>query len=156
MSVAKMMKGHELFRSLPFEQIEQISTFSGSKPYEKGDVVFSPTRHATHFFILVEGQVSLMLPADDGESSLVVGRLTQGDIFGLPGLLGFDRYTTRARCASPATVLAVEVNAFRDLLAENPAVGLSVMTVAARAYFSRYIETLRRFQNVLNDLAIEA
>ncbi len=154
MSIAKMIKGHELFQSFGFEEVERISTFSGSKPYEKGDVIFSRGDHGSHFFVVIEGQVNLELPSADDESTLVVGKMGQGDIFGVSPLLGVDRYTTTAQCARPGTVLAVEVEPFRKLLDTNPTVGMNVMTVMARAYFSRYIETLRRFQNILNELAL--
>ncbi len=41
---------------------------------------------------------------------------------------------------------------FRALLDNNPQVGLRVMSVAANAYFSRYVETLKKIQNVVNDI----
>jgi hypothetical protein len=31
---------------------------------------------------------------------------------------------------------------------------LQVMTVAAQAYFSRYVETLKRLQKVVNEIAV--
>jgi CRP-like cAMP-binding protein len=149
-----MMKSHELFRSLSFEEVELISTFSASKSYQQGDFVFRRKTYASHFFVVVEGRVNLMLPTADGESSLVVGRMNAGDIFGISPLLGFDRYTTRAQCAEPCTILAIEVAPFRKILEQNSTVGLAAMEVIARSYFSRYIEILSRFQNLLEDLAV--
>ncbi len=153
MSIARMMKGHELFRSLSFEEVERVSRFSGSKGYDKGEVVFKRDARGSHFFVVVEGRVNLRLPSDDGESSLVVGRMDQGDIFGLSSFLGMERFTTTAQCARPSSVLAVEVEPFRELLDQNPRVGQSVMNMVARVYFSRYIETLRRMHHLLDDLA---
>ena len=68
-------------------------------------------------------------------------------------MLGIGRYTLTAECTEPCNVLAIEVKAFRKLLAKNPAVGLDVMTVVAKAYFSRYTEVLQRIQNVVQELA---
>jgi len=154
MSVSKMIKGHELFRSFSFEEVEQISTFSGTKTLETGEHVFCEGGEGSHFFVMLDGKVNLVLPAEDRDSSMVVGRMVKGDIFGVSPLLGLGRYTTNARCAVGSTVLAVEAAAFRTLLENNPVVGQNAMKVMARAYFSRYIDTLKRFQNVLNDLAI--
>lgn len=50
-------------------------------------------------------------------------------------------------------MLADESVPFRKLLDDNPRVGLQMMTVMARAYFSRYIDTLGRIDGVVNDLA---
>ncbi len=154
MSVEEMIKGHDLFRSLSFDEIARISTFSVSSPYRKGDTVFNSGEHGTHFFVVLDGVVNLKLPSDNDESMLLVGRMEKGAILGLSPLLGFERYTTFAQCAEDSTVLRVEVAPFRELLNENAPVCVQVMNVIARVYFSRYTDTLKRFQNILNDIAV--
>jgi CRP-like cAMP-binding protein len=150
--VTKMIKGHDLFRSLSFEEVERLANFSGSKSMEEGEYVFRCGKPCSHFFVVLEGKVNLKLPSSDSESSLVVGRMEKGDIFGFSALLGSERYTTTAQCTGPGTVLAVEVKPFRKLLDENSSVGLRAMSVVASAYFTRYIETLRRFQGILDEV----
>jgi len=49
-------------------------------------------------------------------------------------------------------VLAIQVEPLRELLEQNSLVGLHIMTVAAQAYFTRYIETLNRVQKVINEI----
>jgi CRP-like cAMP-binding protein len=152
MSVTKMLKGHELFQSLSFEEVDRISSFSGLKELDKGENVFSSGTAGSHFFVLLEGRVNLRLPADAHEASLVVGRMEQGDMFGLAPLLGAGRHTTTAQCAEPSKALAIEAAPLRALLEQNSLVGLQVMSVAAQAYFSRYVETLKRLQKVVNEI----
>jgi len=103
---------------------------------------------------VLEGRVSLKLPAEDEESTLLVGRMENGDIMGLSPLLGIERYTTHAQCATDSTILRVEAAPFTELLAQNAPVCSQVMNVIARVYFSRYVDTLKRFQNILNDIAV--
>jgi CRP-like cAMP-binding protein len=79
--------------------------------------------------------------------------MEEGDLFGLAPLLGKGRHTTTARCTGPATVLAIEARPLMELLEQNCSVGLRIMRVAAQAYFSRYVETLRRLKNVVNEIA---
>jgi CRP-like cAMP-binding protein len=153
MSVTKMLKGHELFQSLSFEEIETISGIAGVKEYGAGEEIFASDTAGSHFFVVLEGSVDLRLPADAHESSFVVGRMERGDIFGLAPLLGKGRHTTTARCGEPTTVLAIEATPLMELLEQNCSVGLQVMRVAAQAYFSRYVETLSRLQNVVNEIA---
>ena len=155
MNVSRMIKGHELFQAFSFEEVERISEISGPKKYGVADRVFRRGEFGSHFFVVLEGRVSLLLPSEEEVSSLVVGRMEEGDIFGLSPLLGFDRYTTTAECTEECSVLAVAAEPFRLLLEANPAVGLNTMTVMARAYFSRYIDTLSRFQDVLDKLVLQ-
>jgi len=155
MSVAKMMRGHDLFRSLSFEDVERIGKFAAPKPFKKGETVFKRGAQGSHFFVVLEGRVNLKLPSSDEESALVVGRLSQGEIFGLSPLLGIERYTTTSTCAEDTTILAVEVAPFRRLLEGNATAGLHIMNVVARAYFTRYVDTLGRIQGLVDELASE-
>lgn len=153
MSVARMLKGQELFQSLSFEEVDRISSFSGLKDFDKDELVFRSGTYGSHFFVLQEGSVDLRLPTEAHEASLVVGRLEKGDIFGLSPLLGSGRYTTTAQCTAPCKVLAIEAEPLRALLVENSLVGLHIMNVVANAYFSRYIAVLTRFQKAVNEIA---
>jgi len=153
MSVSKMLKGHELFQALSFEEVDRISGFSGLKEFQKDEKVFSSGVVGSHLFVLLEGNVNLRLPADAHEASFVVGRIEKGELFGLATLLGEGRHTTTAQCVGPCKVLTVEAEPLRAILEENALVGLHIMRMAARAYFSRYVETLRRIQKVINEVA---
>lgn len=153
MNVDKMVKGHEVFRALPFEDVEKVSNFSAAKPFDKGAIVFQEDRPASHVFVLLEGRVDLRLPAKAGELNLVVGTVEKGEMFGLAPLLGSERYTTTAYCAEASSVLCIEAAPLRAVLDVNPDVALKVMRIAAQAYFARYIETLRHFQDTLNRIA---
>jgi CRP-like cAMP-binding protein len=153
MSVTKMLKGHDLFQSLTFEEVDQISNFSAIKDFHKDEYVFTSGSFGSHFFVLQAGRVNLRLPADAHEASLVVGRIEKGDIFGLAPLLGAGRHKTTAHCPEPCKVLAIEADPLRELLARNSLAGLHIMRAAAEAYFTRYVETLKRIQTVINEIA---
>lgn len=154
MSATDMITGHQLFSSFSFEEKEKISTFSGPKEFDKGIAIYRKGKLGSHFFVVLRGAVNLMLPAADQDSQLVVGRLQQGDIFGLSPLLGLGSYFTTAQSAADSLILAVEVEPFRKVMDNNPTVGLKVMNEMARAYFTRYIAAVGRFQNILNDLVM--
>ncbi len=154
MNTTRMIKGHELFESLSFEEVEKISNFSGPKEYQAGDTVFRRGQRGTHFFVVLDGQVELEIPSTDSESKMVADRLEGGEILGLSPLLGVPEYTTTAHCREASTVLAVEVEPFRRIIEDNSSVGMKIMQAAARTYFTRYINTLGRIHNILNELAV--
>ncbi len=154
MGIVGMIKGHQLFRSLSFEEIEEISAFSGPKRYEAEEAVFERGRTGGHFFIVLDGCVNLMLPAKGNEHSMVIAHLEKDEIFGLSPLLGGGKYTTLALCTEPTTVLAIEVAPFRAIIEENSRVGLNIMNEIARAYFTRYVDTLEHFRTVMAELTL--
>jgi thioredoxin reductase (NADPH) len=152
MSVPKMLKGHEFFRSLPVEEVNRISAFSSVKKFAKGEMVYVAGRPASHTFVLLKGRVHLRLPAAAGDASLVIDRVCKGDLFGIAPLLGSKRYTTSAYCEDSCEVMAIEAAPLLKLLGNNPLVEKMVMTEVAKIYFSRYEEALGRLQNILNQL----
>jgi CRP-like cAMP-binding protein len=156
MTVTKMIKGHDLFRSFDFDDIAKLSDFTRKLQFDKGGIIYRSGQEGSHFFVVLDGRVNLKLSSDDNESNLVVGRMEKGDIFGMSPLLGFNRFTTSAVCATKCQILSVEIESFKALLDGNQQVHLNVMSIIARAYFSRYIDTLKRSQNALSGLAKKA
>ena len=153
MSVSTLLKGNELFQSLTFEEVDAISNFSGVKDFQRDENVFASGAAGSHFFVLQEGRINLRLPAEAHEASLVVMRLSKGDIFGLAPLLRTGNHRTTAQCATDCKVLAVEAEPLRALLDQNLVAGLHIMRLVARMYFVRYVETLSGVQKAINDIA---
>ncbi len=153
MSVARMLKGHEVFQSLTVEEVDRVSKFSSTKSFQAGEFIFRHEGVASHVFLLLEGRVRLLLPAEGG-IEIVVGRAEPGDLFGLSPFLGSTRYTASGLCVEPTTVLAIEAAPFNALLKANAHVGMAVMGAVARAYFSRYVEMMRRLQGVVGQMQV--
>ena len=152
MSVSMMLKGHDLFKALPIEEVDRINSFSSLKSFAKGEVVYPCEGFASHVFVLVEGQVALKLPPKAGQASLVVARAEKGELFGLVPLLDLNRYTVTAECVEASSVLAVEAAPLLEVLKRHPAVAHTVMTAVAKAYYTRYVESLRLLQNSMGRL----
>jgi CRP-like cAMP-binding protein len=154
MSVSTMIKGYDLFRSLPVESVERISRFSSLKKYEKGETVYKSDIPATHLFMLVSGLVYLRLPARNYEFSMIVSRIEPPYLFGLAHLMGGQRYTVTAECAKNCEVLAIEAKPLQAMLQENLQAGYLIMSAVAKAYSERYMEMLKRLQEILNQIAV--
>lgn len=154
MSTERMLKGHDLFQSLTPDEVNRVSQFSRVRSCRQGDIVFRNGDTGTHLFIVVEGQVQLLLPAEGAEVGLVVARSEKGDLFGLSPLLGSGAYTLSAQCSRPTEILAIELKPLRDLLLKNSVVGFDVMTSVARAYFNRYVEVTKRLQGIVAQLPL--
>ncbi|MEW5994706.1 MAG: cyclic nucleotide-binding domain-containing protein, partial [Candidatus Zixiibacteriota bacterium] len=116
MTVERVLKGHDLFRSLSIEEANQVSKFSSVKKYEAGENIFEFNGFSHHVYMLMSGAVQLRLPASPPDVSFVISKIEKGELFGLSPLLDSDRYTATAQCAEPAEVLAIEAKPFRELL----------------------------------------
>ncbi len=155
MDIGKVLKGHDVFRSFTPKQVDVIAAFSSLKTLEKGENVYTADKRATHFFVLLEGEVNLRLPGAPGHPGLVVSRVQHGELFGIAPLLGCERYTTQAVCTAASKILFVEARPLIEMLKGNALVGQELMTSVARAYFDRYRWLLERVEKVVFGLASE-
>jgi signal-transduction protein with cAMP-binding, CBS, and nucleotidyltransferase domain len=156
MSFAATLKGHDLFRSISFEQVDKISGFSHIKKFRRNETVYSHDAHATHVFMLITGAVHLRLPAKPAELSMVVSKVEPGRLFGIAPLLGGQRYTVTAFCVEECEVLAIEAKPFMAMLKDNPLVGYQVMSAVAKAYSDRYVDVLKQLQGIVNQITFMA
>lgn len=154
MQGSQTLTGHELFQSLRFEDVDRINSFSGTKELRKDEVVFESGAVGSHVYVVLEGRISLRMPARANEACLAIGLIEKGEMFGLAPLLGAGRHVVRAQCVEPSHLLAIESAPLRELLENEPRIGFHVMKLAAQTYFSRYVASLERVQAVINDLAV--
>jgi len=154
MSIDGILKGHDLFRSLNFDQTHLISGFSSLKKIQGGEIIFQYGNPASHVFMLIDGTVSLRLPAESQDFSLVISKIEKGELFGLSPLLGSSRYTATGICNADSEILFIEAQPFLDLLKRNCPVGFNIMNQVAHIYFHRYINVLKNLQGVVNQVSL--
>jgi len=154
MKVPGILKGHSLFSNFSIEEVSQISGFSEKKRYRKHERVFEYGEKASHLFVLLQGSVSLHLPAKSEEFRIVISKVAAGDLFGLSSLLGSDHYILEAQCVELADILAIDAKKFRDLLEADSPAGFIIMNEVASTYFNRYIEILNRFQEIVTQIPL--
>ena len=154
MSINLMLKGHELFASLNVDEMNQLSTFSSMKEYRKDETIFKHNQVSTHFYMLMEGLVYLQLPANPPEISFTISKVETGELFGISPLLKSERYTSSAKCYKDTKVLSVEAKPFRELLHLNGQAGLDIINQVANIYFKRYLELMRRLQDMVSQIAL--
>jgi len=153
MSIDGMLKGHELFQSLGFDETHAISLFSSVKSCEAGTTIFTYGDAAGHVYMLMDGAVDLKLPAQHG-FSLVVSKIQKGELFGLSPLLDSPRYTATAVCERTTELLSIEAKPLRELLTENCLAGFNIMNQVAHIYFNRYLNVLKSLQGIVGQISL--
>ena len=150
----KVLKGHDLFSSLTPDEIHKLSKFAYEKEFHEGESIFEYNQACSHFFMLKKGDVYLLLPANPKEFSFAVSKIKAGELFGLSPLLNGDRYTAQAKCYSEAKVLAIEAKPFLELIRTNSHVGLNIINRVAEIYYARYLNILKKLQDVVSQVSL--
>jgi CRP-like cAMP-binding protein len=65
------LRGHHLFAGLAPPQMQRLLTVSHVDEYQAGRLLFDRGQPASHFFIVLDGQVNLVLYSKSGEEKIV-------------------------------------------------------------------------------------
>jgi len=154
MSIDIILKGHELFASLNVDEINQLSTFSSVKEFKAEETIFEHNQPSSHFYMLMEGSVYLHLPINPKDFRFAISKIEKGELFGISSLLKSQRYTSTAYCYEDTKSLSIEAKPFRDLLQLNCPTGLDIINQVAHIYFTRYLDIVKRLQDVMSQITI--
>jgi nitroimidazol reductase NimA-like FMN-containing flavoprotein (pyridoxamine 5'-phosphate oxidase superfamily) len=108
---------YTVFRQLPATAMPTIGGRLQSVQAEPGDVIIRQGDPADKFFIIVDGKVEV-LREDDGETRKLA-ELGSGEFFGEIALMREMARTATVRALEQSTLLAMERDAFRTLIAES-------------------------------------
>jgi len=146
---------HEVFQFLRPDQVKKISDVAEVLALAAGDTVYEKGTRADHFYIVLEGQVSLRLPGYKG-ISIQIDQLTTGAIFGSCVCFQLRDYSLDAQCTSDSRLLKISSAALKELMEEDLVMGYGIQTYISRIYFQRYIDTMNKLQSIVLNLPLEA
>jgi CRP/FNR family transcriptional regulator, cyclic AMP receptor protein len=130
----------DVFKDLRQETIDDISKIAVETSYDQDAVLYSPGDPADHFYLLVEGKVSLNI-GKTAQMSYVVERL--GETFGWPSVVGHDSYRAEARCVVPTTLLKIEKTSLDKVFDAHERSGRKFFRSLAAALGQRLIDAHR-------------
>ncbi len=114
---------HPIFAGLPAARLETAGRQLSEVAVAEGSVIVRQGDAADRFYLIGEGSVSVTQVPEDGGAELHLRDLGPGDVFGEIGLLRHSPRTATVTATSPGMLLALEADAFRDLVGSGP--GLS-------------------------------
>jgi len=101
--------------------VKRLMERTEKKTYEAHEFIFHEGHHASRFYVLVRGGVTLTF----GASGQVVFTINHaGEAFGWSSLLGRHVYSATAQCTAPTRVIRIDRVKFNALLDADPANGL--------------------------------
>jgi len=152
--MAGTLVAQDVFGALRPEQVNAISEASEKVTCSAGDVIYERGTTAEHFFVVLDGEVTLRMPGRTGVS-VVIDQLTKGQMFGSCVCFYRDTYALTAQCTRDTALLKVEGTVLKDLMDKDLMMGYALQTRISEIYFTRYIETMKKLQAIVMNIPIE-
>ena len=145
---------HEVFQFLRPDQLRAISDVAQVMDFAAGETIYERGAKADHFYVVLDGQISLRLPGRSGVS-IQIDELTEGAVFGSCVCFQFVEYSLNAQCTRDSKVLKIESATLKELMDQDLLMGYTIQTQISRIYFNRYIETMKKLQSIVMNLPLE-
>ncbi len=149
------LEGQEVFRFLRPEQMKAISDVAEVVEFGAGKTIYEMGARADHFYVVLDGQVSLRLPGQSGVS-VQIDELTKGAMFGSCICFQLINYSLNAQCTSNSRLLKIESATLKELMDDDLLMGYTIQTQISRIYFNRYIDTMKKLQSIVLNLPLES
>jgi len=108
---------YSVFRELPVVALESLEARLESVQVEAGSVIVRQGAPADKFFIVVDGSVEVV-HEEDGQPSRPLTVLRSGEFFGEIAILRETPRSATVRALTPTTLLAMDRETFRGLVAQ--------------------------------------
>jgi len=118
-----------------------------------GETVYRRGDPAEDLFVILEGQVSLRMPRDQG-ASILIDEAVDGDIFGYCVCLDLDTYSLDAVCTEDCRLLRIRAETLKKLMDRDLITAYAVQTLISRVYFKRYLETMNKLQAIVQSIPL--
>lgn len=108
-----------LFQGLTTEQTAMLVALFERYTCPAETVVFEQGDPATHLYLILKGNVSIMYKPYDGEQ-LILTRLKDGDVFGWSAVVGTNKYTSGVVSNSNLEAIRLHREHLLALMKNNP------------------------------------
>lgn len=115
-----------LFSGIGRDQIKQVIPILEPCQLTNEALIFKQGADASHFYILLSGEVVVKYKPYDGES-LVIGHICPEDLFGWSAALGRPKYTSSAYVATPGEAVRISVVQMRQFCENNPELARKIL-----------------------------
>ena len=124
--INQVLSDAPLFRGMRGEYVERLAAHASKRNIEDGTCLFRSGDPAKHFYLLVEGNISIEIPAVSGPT-LQVQRLTPLRVLGWSWLLPPFKWSFNARAEVDSVVLEFDGESILSECESDPAFGFEVI-----------------------------
>jgi CRP/FNR family cyclic AMP-dependent transcriptional regulator len=139
-----MLRRYPLFRGLPLEHIERLSTYASTRAYARGATIFTKGDPGTSLFAVCSGTIRIAVPSPDGRDA-VFNLIGEGEIFGEIALLDGKPRTADATAMTDCELMLIDRRDFVGVLESQPETALKLIEVLC----ARVRKTSQQVEDVL-------
>jgi len=110
---------YSVFKTLPRHEVETLAAKLETAQFEAGATIVRQGAPADKFFIIVDGEVEVWREEAGGKPSQKVATLKRGQFFGEMAILRDSPRTATVKAAVPTTLLTMDRDVFRKLVAQS-------------------------------------
>lgn len=146
MNLTYLLRSCRLFTDLEGADLEALQRIAVSKEYRKGQTIFNESDPSRGFFLVVTGSVKVYRVGPDGREH-VIHVVPGGEAFAEAAMF-METYPASAEAlTSPTTVVAIDKNGFKQLLARDSRLSFKIM--------GTMVKWLARMRDALTDLTMK-
>lgn len=119
------LKRMELFKDLPYDEMERIERATKMKRVCRKEHIFVPGGEGRFVYFLKSGRVRLYRRLKDGKE-WTIDYLEPGDIFGELSLLEGETYDTAAQAVEDSYICMMRKEDFEELIGRHPPLAIKV------------------------------
>lgn len=123
--ISEVLKKVPFFRTLGKESIDFIVERLKFKHFEEGETVVSLGEPGDCMYIIISGQVKVVIPRPNGEET-IIAYLTSGDYFGEMALLTGEPRSASVVTTQPSEMFMLHKNDFEIIVEKFPSISLSM------------------------------
>ena len=112
----ELLRRYPFFADLTNGQLVSLAMIAQTAMYDAGETVFSQDEPATHFFLVVDGRVSLFVEFDSRALRATITDIEKGEVFGWSALVEPYAYTATAECARSSELISFDAFELRCLM----------------------------------------
>lgn len=120
-----MIKKFSCFRDLSEDQLQAIAEISNSVCYSPGYVLFEEGEQGKYLYLLIDGDVEVFFKADETDFNKV-DTISSEEMAGCSAMVPPYTYTATEKALSEVEVLEIDINDLRNLIEEDPGLGLNL------------------------------
>lgn len=120
-----------LLEALPADKLAVLEAAAQRRSFKRGEIVFHKGDDGTSLFLIIAGQVRILLLSDAGEEALL-GVLDSGDFFGELALIDQQPRSATIVGSEPTETLILHRDDFLALLRGTPELVLDMLRILSR------------------------
>jgi CRP-like cAMP-binding protein len=145
MKLTFLLKNGRLFSDLNQTELDLIEQMAARKEFRKGQLIFGEGDRSRGFFLVVSGAVKIFRVGPDGRERVL--HVVEANESFAEAALFMEEYPASAEALAATTVIVVEKNSFKQLLAHDAKLSFKIM--------GSLVKWLAAMRNALTDLTLK-